>query len=256
MDNDQANLGNGGNSDQGNIGTNNPPAWTAQLDGDLQKNERLTQFKTIGEMGRAFLDTEGKLKGTIAIPGEGATDAERAEFYTKLGRPETADKYSITKPSELPEDIPYSPDIEEAFKQIAYEKGLSDSAAKDIYNWYWELAKSGHAQQLKADSEATEAAINTLKDQWKGDTFVTNTELAKRAFSKFGGETPEIKDFIENTKIKGVSLGNHPLFLKVFSEIGKAISDDSMNAGGRGGTGGELSDEEKAKARFPATKFK
>ncbi len=252
MGDDQANLSNGGNKDQGS-GENNPPAWMAQLDKDLQGNERLTQFKTIGEMGKAFLDSEGKLKNAVTVPGEKSTDAERASFYMKLGRPETADKYSITKPADLPEGIQYSPEVETAFKQIAHESGLSDGQAGKLYGWYYGLVKAGHVQQAKAEKNATDAAVNALKDEWKGDAFKTNTELAARAFKKFGGDTPEVAKFIEETKVNGLPLGNHPMFLRVFAAIGKAVSVDSMNAGGRGGAGGETSDEEKAKARFPAT---
>ena len=243
----------GGNNDGGGSGAVEYPGWMASLPDAHKTNERFAAFKeapAIWDKFDSLLQAEGK---AITIPDEKATDMERAAFYTKLGRPETADKYSITKPSELPEDIPYSPEIETAFRQFAFEKGLSDTTTKDIYDWYWGLVKTGYEKQVKTDLEATEAGINTLKDQWKGDTFAINSELAKRAFKKFGGETPEIKDFIENTKVKGVALGNHPVFLKVFAAIGKSISEDSLNIGDRGVMGGELSDEEKAKARFPAT---
>lgn len=88
MSNDQANLNNGGgNDDQNNGGGNNTPAWTAQLDKDLQGNEKLTQFKTIGEMGKAFLDRDGKLQNAVFIPGKDAPAEEVAAFYTKIGRP-------------------------------------------------------------------------------------------------------------------------------------------------------------------------
>lgn len=254
-ENDQANLGDGGNSDQRSGGDNSAPAWTAQLDKDLQGNERLTQFKTIGEMGKAFLDAEGKLKSSVAVPDEKSTDAERAAFYAKLGRPETADKYGITKPADLPEGMAYNEDVEKAFKELAHKEGLTDAQAKNLYGWYYGLAKSGFEQSQVAEKQATEAAINKLKDEWKGDAFKENSEIAVRAFRKFGGDSEDVKAFIETAKVEGVPLGNHPMFLKVFAQIGKAISDDTLNAGGRGGAGGELSDEEKAKARFPNTKF-
>lgn len=248
--------------------------WLAQLPDDLKANEILTSHATLGDFANAHIATVGRvseldgkvkesdgkvtdltkrLENALFVPGEKATDAERASFYAKLGRPETADKYSITKPADLPEGIQYSPEVETAFKQIAHESGLSDGQAGKLYGWYYGLVKAGYAQQAKAEKEATDAAVNALKDEWKGDSFKTNTELAARAFKKFGGETPEIAKFIEETKVNGLPLGNHPMFLKVFAAIGKVISEDSMNAGDRRGAGGETSDEEKAKARFPAT---
>ena len=243
----------GASGNAGGSGTGQQPTWMQSLPDDLKTNEVLAQFPTIGDASKALVTyktSEGKV---IAIPGEGATDAERAAFYTKLGRPETADKYSITKPADLPEGIEYSADVEAAFKKVAHEKGLSDTTAKEIYGWYWDLVKAGHVQAMQTEKAATEKAVNTLKDEWKGDAFKVNSELAKRAFAKFGGDTPEVIKFRDDTMIDGVRLGDHPTFLKIFAAIGKTISDDSLSAGGRGGAGGELSDEEKAKARFPAT---
>jgi len=37
------------------------PAWMAQLPKDLQEDDTLTRFKTIGEIGKAYRELEGKL---------------------------------------------------------------------------------------------------------------------------------------------------------------------------------------------------
>lgn len=245
----------GASGNVGGSGTVEAPTWLQSLPDDLKGNEVLAQFPTIGDASKALITyktSEGKM---VSIPGDDATPEQRAAFYTKLGRPETADKYTITKPADLPEGIQYSPEVETAFKDHAHKLGFSDAQAKATYNWYYGLVKAGHEQQLKAEKEATDAAVNSLKDEWKGDAFKSNSELARRAFTKFGGEKPEVLKFIRDTKVNGVALGDHPTFLKIFAEIGKAISEDSLSAGGRGGMGGEQSDEEKAKARFPNTTF-
>ena len=243
----------GASGNAGGSGTVVRPAWLDSAPDAYKNNETFYQFTEPAkfyEKADALIKAE---KDMVVVPGEKATDAERVAFYTKLGRPETADKYSITKPADLPEGIEYSADVEAAFKKVAHEKGLSDTTAKEIYGWYWDLVKTGHVQSKFTEKAATEKAVNTLKDEWKGDAFKVNSELAKRAFAKFGGDTPEVIKFRDDTMIDGVRLGDHPTFLKIFAAIGKTISDDSLSAGGRGGAGGEQSDEEKAKARFPAT---
>lgn len=243
----------GANSNAGGSGTVEFPGWMSSLPDAHKSNASFAKFKEAPQVWDKFdslLKAEGK---AVVIPDEKATDEERAAFYTKLGRPESADKYTITKPEGLPEAIPYNAEFEGVFKQFAFDKGIPDATAKDLYAWYWNGVKEGHAKQQQAETQATEAAINQLKDTWKGETFKVNTELAARAFKKFGGENPEVAKFIEETKVGGVPLGNHPIFLKVFAAVGQAISDDSLAAGGRGGGGGELSDEDKAKARFPNT---
>ena len=247
-DNDGGASGNAGGS-----GTVDFPGWMASLPDAHKTNESFAQFKEAPQVWDKF-DSLLKAEGTaITIPDEKATDEQKAAFYTKLGRPEAADKYSITKPADLPEGIPYAPEVETAFKDFAFKNGIPDAQAKEIYSWYWGLVKNGYAAQEQATQQANEAAVNKLKDEWKGDAFKVNTELATRAFKKFGGDSDEVSKFINESKVDGVPLGNHPMFLKVFASIGQAISDSSLGEGGRGGGTGELSDEDKAKARFPNT---
>ena len=106
------NLNDGASGNQGA-----PPAWTAQLPDDLKANEAFTSMKTIGDLGKSYLDVNGKIKeydsklkdhealvkthegkvkeleGKMASdyipkPKENATDAEKAAYYKALGRPD------------------------------------------------------------------------------------------------------------------------------------------------------------------------
>jgi len=231
----------------------NRPQWMSSLPDAHKANERFAQFKEPTQVWDKFdqlLKAEGQM---VRIPDEKATDAEKAEFYKRIGRPETADKYTITKPEGLPEGIPYSTDLEPLFKAKAHELNLTDAQAKAIYGWYYDLAKQGYGKTQAEEAAAKEAAVNALKDEWKGDTFKENVEVATRAFKKFFGDDDKATKFIETEKIGNVPIGDHPMFLKIFASIGKQISDDSMNAGRSGGGEGSLSDEEKAKRRFPKT---
>lgn len=253
MTTENANLGNEGGNGSGNegAGAGNAPAWMAQLDKDLQGNERLTQFKTIGEMGRAFLDTEGKVKNAVVIPGENATDEERMAFYNKLGRPEKVEGYELKKPEKLPEGVAYSPEMVTAFSDLAFNAGLSKSQAAKVHDWYFQSVVQGVEMQKKTDEKELADSVDALKNEWKGDTYKTNEEIAIRGFKTFAKDIPDAVTLFENAKVGNVKLGNHPAFLKLFHSIGKAIMDDSAHSGGDKGFG-ELSDEDKAKAMFPS----
>ena len=232
----------------GEGGPSGDRGWLSSIPENLREHEAFTGAESLSSVYQGFADLTVANKEMLAIPGEDATDEDRAAFHAKLGRPEAADQYQLDKP-ELPADIPYDDTIESAFKQLAFDKGLSQQTASELHQWYWGTVKAGSEQQQKS----TEEALNTLKDEWKGDAFKTNSELAVRAFSKFGGD--EAKKFIEEAQVNGVSLGNHPVFLRVFAEVGKKISDDTMT-GDRGGNLDAISsDEEQAKKRFPNTKF-
>ena len=254
MENENANLGIDGGNGSGNegAGAGDAPAWMAQLDKDLQGNERLTQFKTIGEMGKAFLDTEGKVKNAVVLPGENATDEERAGFYNKLGRPEKVEGYGLKKPEKLPEGVPYSPEIVSAFGNLAFEAGLTKTQAAKIHDWYYGAVAKGAEMQTKADEKELNDSVNSLKNEWKGDEYKKNTEVAIRGFKTFSKDIEGAELLLETAKIGNTKLGNHPAFLKLFHSIGMAIMDDSAHTGGDKGGGAELSDEDKAKSMFPS----
>lgn len=257
MSEDQANpdnqKGGGGNNDQQDGGGNKPPAWTAQLDKDLQGNEKLTQFKTIGEMGKAFLDRDGKLQNSVLLPGEKATAEEKAAYYAKLGRPDKPDGYEITKPADLPESLPYDPALATEYQKFAFEAGLSKSQAKAAWDFYFGLAKNGTEIQAKEIEKAQTDGINTLKTDW-GAKFDGNKKIAEIAFKKYGKEAASLLD---EAKIGSIRLGDHPAFLKVFYEIGMQTMDDKAlkGEGGREQISGD-SDKQTATLMFPSMQKK
>ena len=241
---------------QGNV-TFQP--WMDSLPDAHKQNESFTQFKEPSEAWDkfdSFLKAEGN---TVVIPGDEASDEDRSTFLNKLGRPETADKYTFTKPEGLPEGLQYDDTVTEAFKSMFHDVGLSDANAGKLWEKYHEIAAQGHESEQKLEQEAMDTAVNQLKDEWSGDKFKVNTELAKRVFTNIfedEAKQTEAKAFIQDTKINGLSLGDHPMFLKIFQQIGSVISDDVLNSGGGEGGEGGMSEEDKAKKRFPNTKFK
>jgi hypothetical protein len=90
----------------------------------------------------------------------------------------------------------------------AYESSLSQE---------WETQKTEWLGTIKADAEIG------------GASFVENMELAKRAAERFGGK--EFREALEST-----GYGNHPLLVRAFVRIGKAMADDKfvMSATGAG----------------------
>lgn len=223
------------------------PTWIEQLPEAQRSDESLYGFKTIGDLVAAHKGALAERDGSIRVPGENATDEERAAFYAKLGRPESPDGYEIAKPEGWPEGIPYDQSMETALRDFAHKEGISKGTAEKLWQWYGGLVKQGHEASTTAETAATNAALDKLKQDWPGDSFKVNTELAARAFKSFGGD--DAAEFLEKTKIEGVPLGSHPVFLKLFAKIGKEIGDDTVNAGS--GDSRELSEEEKLRQRFP-----
>ncbi|MTC64186.1 peptidase [Providencia alcalifaciens] len=112
-----------------------------------------------------------------------------------------------------------------AFEPIARELGLSNEQAQKIVDVYgstimpqlvkqqadeWQKQVTGWAETVNADKEglgSTESIGN-----------------AQKALDQFG--SPELKSYLVET-----GLGNHPELVRVFSKIGKAMSEDGFVSG-------------------------
>lgn len=199
----------------------NPP-WMAQLPDDLKKHEGLTKFATIGDLGKSYIDIAGKVEGTVRIPGENATDEEKSSFYSALGRPEAPDKYEFTRPT-LPDGVQYDEKQEGAFRTMAHEIGLSQAQAEKLYGFYNNQIIESHSEYVRVVNEAKQEAEAALKKEW-GEKYAGNLEIAKRAVREFGGE--EITKFLETSR-----LGDNPLIVKLFNQIGQAMMEDQFKSG-------------------------
>lgn len=246
----EAGTGNGEGEGSGDVST---PTWIEQLPEAMRGNESLHSFKTIGDYVEANNTLSAEREGSVKMLGEDATDEDKNAFATKMGRPEAPEGYQIGKPDDLPEGVEYNEELEGAYRKMAFDLGMPAKQAEGMYAWYNALVAKSEGDRMIAEQEVLDKAVNTLKDEWKGDAYKVNVELAHRVFVKFAGE--EGQKFISETKVGGLTLGSHPLFVKAFHGIAKLVANDALDTGRNGGNG-LLSEEQKAQARFPNTKFK
>ena len=243
---------NAGGNEGGGEETVETPAWMNSAPDAYKQNETFAKF---GEAADFYAKADELMKAegdTLKIPGEDATDEEKSAFAQKMGRPETVEGYEIAKPTDWPEGIGYDENLDAAFKGWAFELGLPADTAKGLHERYNSAMLDAHNKIAEAEKAAIEKADNKLKDEWKGDDYKVNTEIAHRAFKEFGDD--EAAAFLDETMIGDISLGEHPVFRRIFANIGKATGDDNANSGSSG-LGGELSPEQAAEKRFPNTKF-
>jgi len=215
--------------------------WMAQLPDDLKENEAFTSFETIGDFAKAHLDTVGKaseldgrvneLQGKVTtfeesitkdyIPKltEQSTPEEKSAFFKALGVPEKAEDYEFPKGEGVEHD--------EAMTNWARDTFHKANLSKDqatLISQAWDGFIQGLNEEInrKAESSKTEAD-EKLKTDWGAD-YDENLEITKRAFQKFSGA--EFDAFLDET-----GLGNHPVLIRAFFEIGKAMGDDTTPPG-------------------------
>jgi hypothetical protein len=80
---------------------------------------------------------------------------------------------------------------------------------------------SNAQQQMEQQADDNERA---LREEW-GTEYEGKTELARRAFkATFGDQLDEIAGVM----VDGVQLGNHPVFVKAFQELGARMSEEGF----------------------------
>lgn len=240
---------NAGVNDGGNQGTDSFPKWMSSLPDAYKSNAVLAQYRE-GMPYDKIVNLLGAEDSMVRIPGEKATDEEKAEFYSKLGRPQTADGYNINRPADLPDNLNFDQQGVNAFKQFAHENGYTQAQTEKLFNWYCGLLREGVAIDSKNKQEAhvreqqetqriqTEA-VNALRIEWK-DNFEGNLSKAVIGFKTFSREIPDAEKMlnfiVRDDKFGNIRLGDHPYFTRLFYNVATSILSDSAISGKGGGS--------------------
>jgi len=209
---------------ESNDSTNNTEMTTAsstETETTSENTEATTELTAAEESGDATSTTEGEKTEETADkkPDEGKADDKDSE----------AEKGDDDKKSDDKKDAePFTLDIDEnkvnaeqakSFEEFANKMGASKEDAQQFLDNHL-------ATQQKAHEELVSGwADESKKDsEFGGEKYGENVATAKKALNKYG--TDELKTLMDATGI-----GSHPEVIRVFSRIGKAMSDDSVVTG-------------------------
>jgi hypothetical protein len=201
----------------------------AELVKDADTREWLGKrnVKDVEGLGKLAREQASLLGSAIRVPGKDATDDERNEFLTKLGRPESPDKYEFTLPENLPEGVAYDAEKAKGLKDAAFKLGLSQQQAQAVHDLYVKdmTETVAGSQQAEADRLASLATSETEKlvKMWgplDGATAKANMAFADRALNTY----PEAKAALKDLKVIGPNgeVLNHSLAV-LFANLGTAI---------------------------------
>ncbi len=147
---------------------------------------------------------------------------------------ETADKSAVAS-FEPPEGI--DPDSEQwqAFVGLAGELGLSPEAAGKLAKLHRDVLRQAVEEPLRQQ----QAAAERLAEEWReailadkelgGARMRETTQLAALAMDHYGNE--EFRELLEHT-----GLGNHPVLVRAFRDLGRKLAEDSPAQGRPAGT--------------------
>lgn len=142
-----------------------------------------------------------------------------AKSYTELEKklsqrnpeaPESVDHYSFDEENPFRYEDQLDAESFSQFKQEMYDLGITNRQYQAMMDWYQK--RMDELPHLQDHSEA-------LKGKW-GDNFDSNIKAANNAVAKY---------FPQGDLTKYPELANHPVFVEVMANIGKASKESVTN---------------------------
>jgi hypothetical protein len=193
-------------------------SWIDGLHEDFKSDPTISRFKTedgLNKFVESHLELRKKMGNAIWIPQEGAKPEDVADFRTKLGIPQSPDKYEIKYKEH--EALQYDENTDKAFKALAHQIGLTPKQAQTLVDF----DADRFIGAFTSNSKTYEDAVNAVKEEW-GNDYQVKLDKANNVIRHFADE----KD-METIK----RYENDPTLARLFSKIGDAMSEHTFVQG-------------------------
>lgn len=211
--------------------------WRKVLAGDdAETLKALERFATPSDYHRSFTEAQNtirrKQEGVIKLPGEKATDEEKAAFRTALGIPEAPDKYEIkVKP---PEGLEIG-DADKAFLSKVTQKlhatggfAATPEVANLAHELYFEAMQEQAAQMAAAAVQKKNEGKATLQKLY-GQNFALELKHAEQALVAFGPRDPaKARAMLDRQFADGTTLGDDPEIVQMLVRASRATHEDPL----------------------------
>jgi len=213
-----------GSANQAAGATTQGKTWVDDLPKELAS--RVSKFQSPEELAKGYVNLETKVRGW---PGDDATEEAKQEYYKRVARPDTPDGYQLDAVP-LPEGIEYAEGSDARFKKACHEAGLSPAQAKVLYKVATQEIADGYRDALSEQAKARDTATQELRKTW-GKEYDANLALVGRVGARFAAPS-----LLKRWDDSGI--GNDPDHLAFLAQIGKAMSEGTLQGGtGAGGNG-------------------
>ena len=197
-----------------------PASWKSSISEEFRNDPNIEKFTEIDALAKSYINATRMIgQDKVAVPNKNSTEDQWNEVYSKLGRPETADKYALNIESEA---VAMDEGAIKSFAEQSHKLGLNNKQAEGILDFY-KNNMEGTAQQAKIDTETAQSqAEQQLRQEW-GRDFDGKVKQAG-ALAK-ANINPEVLDM---TLSNGTRLGDHPEIIKGFAKIANMMSEDKI----------------------------
>jgi hypothetical protein len=211
---------NGGQETSVDTGTNET-TWSSGFDEDTSAYVANKGWKDPSDVLESYRNLEkfvGGSKSLIEIPGVDAEPDKMEEFYNRLGRPESADKYELSVPDNAEKETV------EWFKEKAHSLGLTNDQASKLFSDWNSMVDEKMQSHQEQVAQMQQEQLASLKKEW-GGAFDSQIAAGKRAVNTLGYDQEALTALEEK-------LGTADM-LKLFATIGSKMGEDSFVDGGR-----------------------
>ncbi len=195
--------------------------WLSSLDETYQQDPLINKFASANELAKSHISAQRMIGADkVVIPGQSATPDEWRAVYQKLGAPQDPSNY------ELEQTDVFDETSFDAFKNKAYELGLSNQQAKEIAGLYADQVNTGRQVLEQRAEEVRFSGEQELRQQF-GDHFDQRLEMARSASQTVMNEN-DLKIFSEVQLADGRLLGDHPAIVRAFTKVAELLGEDNL----------------------------
>jgi len=200
--------------------TSTPATWKETISEEFRTNPNIEKFTEIDALAKSYINAVSMIgQDKVPVPNQNSTEDQWNEVYSKLGRPESPDKYKLEVNSDV---VPLDESAVKSFAENAHKLGLNNKQAQGILEYY-KNSMEGSAQQAQIDTETYQAqAEQELRKEW-GRSFDENIKKAG-AIAKANMDA----EILDLTLSDGRRLGDHPAIIRGFANIANLMSEDKM----------------------------
>jgi hypothetical protein len=199
------------------------PDWHASVKAELKGHPSLVKFKTQQDVNQAYVDLEAKTANSVQIPGENATDEERARYNTLLrGGIDSPDKYDLSG-VKLPDGTSLTAQGVKDVQEMAFKNGLTQAQTIAAVEWDAQRQQDAVKEVRQAMQTAKRDSDLKLRKDWGGE-YDANFAAARTATQKYGDQ--EAFDLLKNS-----GLGSHPAIVRMMGNVGLATAEATVPSG-------------------------
>ena len=202
--------------------TTTTSSWKDSISEQYRKDPNIEKFTEIDALAKSYINATKMIgQDKVVIPTNNSTEEAWNDVYDKLGRPESAEKYSLDAKSEV---VKFDDTAIKSFAEQSHKLGLNNKQAQGILEFY-KNNMEGNAQQEKIDSETAHAqAQQQLRQEW-GRDYDSKVNQARALFKA------NINPNLLETQLKdGTLLGDNTEIIKGFAKIASMMQEDKIVA--------------------------